>query len=107
MITFTYANMSVAREEMAEAYEDVRSDSSPTEWALFTYDESGKNIALLEKGQGYDNFLALLKDDQRAYGFVRVETGDELRYKTPKCTYFSIRTRETCAGSRRRSQSSG
>jgi hypothetical protein len=36
-------------------------------------------IALIETGTGYENLLTHFKDDVRAYGFVRIETGDELR----------------------------
>lgn len=49
--------------------------------AVFVYDDANK-IVLKESGTGYDSLLSHFADDVRAYGFVRIETGDELRYGT-------------------------
>ncbi|KAK3747044.1 hypothetical protein QZH41_017813, partial [Actinostola sp. cb2023] len=45
--------------------------------ALFGYDDSN-TIVHVKSGVGYDNFLEELKDDHRVYGYVRIESGDEL-----------------------------
>eukprot|EP00123_Amoebidium_parasiticum_P000880 comp11795_c0_seq1/m.6405 comp11795_c0_seq1/g.6405 ORF comp11795_c0_seq1/g.6405 comp11795_c0_seq1/m.6405 type:complete len:143 (-) comp11795_c0_seq1:444-872(-) len=65
------------KEAISAAYEDVRDDKTETSWAVFVYDDAGK-IMVGGKGSDYEEFLATLKDDCRAYGFVRIETGDEL-----------------------------
>jgi len=54
---------------MAAAYEAVRNDSSPEEWALFGYD--GNNIIVMETGRGLDAFLERLEDEERNYGYLR------------------------------------
>ncbi|XP_065064962.1 coactosin-like protein [Rhopilema esculentum] len=70
--------MSADRDSIMPAYEDVRNDSSETTWAAFSYSEDGKTIAFDESGNDYSQFLAKLNDDNRVYGFVRMETGDEM-----------------------------
>ena len=40
---------------MYNAYEDVRNDNSPTNWAVFKYE--GKQIVLAATGEPYDEFL--------------------------------------------------
>lgn len=64
------------KEAIAEAYEDVRSDSTPTSWLLLSYDEN--RIILSATGTDYDDFKSRFTDDDRLFGFVRVVTGDEL-----------------------------
>eukprot|EP01147_Barroeca_monosierra_P008695 gene8695-1084_t len=68
--------MPVDREAMYDAYNEVRSDDNETSWATFKYQD--KLITLDGKGEKYEDFLARLGDDERVYGFVRFETGDEL-----------------------------
>lgn len=48
------------------------------ERAAFNYLEDGKSIGLLGTGANYDEFLSLLTDDARIYGYIRVECGDEM-----------------------------
>eukprot|EP00127_Corallochytrium_limacisporum_P004239 Clim_evm184s157 gene=Clim_evmTU184s157 len=62
---------------MRAMYDDVRNDNSETAWAVFVYDDSNQ-IVPREKGTDYDALVASLKDDERAYVFLRIETGDEL-----------------------------
>ncbi|XP_069113829.1 coactosin-like protein [Argopecten irradians] len=59
-----------------EAYEDVRSDSSETNWAVLKYD--GNKIVLDSTGEDYTEFVDKFSDDDRGFGFLRIETGDEL-----------------------------
>uniref|UniRef100_UPI0037546DC7 coactosin family protein n=2 Tax=unclassified Salmonella TaxID=2614656 RepID=UPI0037546DC7 len=61
-----------------KAYEDVRSDTSSTVWAVFKYD--GKNIIYdqSDHGDNYDDVLNFCEDDNRFYAFVRIEAGDEM-----------------------------
>lgn len=66
----------IDKEAIHEAYEDVRNDSTPTNWAILGYD--GKNIVLDSKGSDYDEFKSKFTDDDRLYGFLRLNTGDEL-----------------------------
>ncbi|KAI0220688.1 Coactosin-like protein [Lamellibrachia satsuma] len=44
--------------------------------AVFKYDENRINHE--SSGSDYDDFKALFSDDERAFGFVRLQTGDEL-----------------------------
>jgi hypothetical protein len=66
----------IHKEEIAEAYEDVRNDSTPTAWALLTYDNN--TIILGGTGTDYEEFRSKFTDDERLFGFVRVTSGDEL-----------------------------
>eukprot|EP00051_Salpingoeca_urceolata_P026511 m.477610 g.477610 ORF g.477610 m.477610 type:complete len:143 (+) comp20883_c0_seq1:78-506(+) len=68
--------MPVDEDVMRDAYAEVRADDNDTEWAVFKYED--KLITLAAKGAGYDEFLQHYSDDERVYGFVRLETGDEL-----------------------------
>eukprot|EP00056_Hartaetosiga_gracilis_P014433 m.240547 g.240547 ORF g.240547 m.240547 type:complete len:143 (-) comp15409_c0_seq1:31-459(-) len=63
-------------EPMYDAYEDVRNNDTETSWASFKYE--GKVIKVSATGTDYNEFLNELNDDERVYGFVRFETGDEL-----------------------------
>ena len=60
---------------LAQAYQDVRSDSNPTTWAVFGY--SGNKIVLEGSGSGdFAEFSSHFDDSKAQYGFVRVTTGD-------------------------------
>jgi hypothetical protein len=67
----------IQKEPIAEAYEDVRNDQSPTTWALLGYDDSN-TIVLLSTGSDYEEFRSQFSDDNRLFGFVRLTAGDEL-----------------------------
>jgi hypothetical protein len=66
----------IQKEAIAEAYEDVRNDSTPTSWALLTYDNN--TIVLGGTGSDYEEFRSKFTDDERLFGFVRLTSGDEL-----------------------------
>jgi hypothetical protein len=54
---------------------DVRADSSPTNWAILTYNAPSKSKTLKVHGSGsggFDEFLAALQDDLVCYGLVRL-----------------------------------
>lgn len=63
-------------DEVTSAYQDVRSDTTETNWLLLEYDD--KDIKLSEIGMDYDNLLAKFDETNRAFAFVRVISGDEL-----------------------------
>ena len=63
-------------DEIRAAYEDVRSDESETNWAVFKYD--GKLIGHAGSGVEYQEFLDQCGDDERVYSYLRFETGDEM-----------------------------
>lgn len=67
----------VDKEGLRTAYEDVRSDDSETAWAVFKYNEDNM-IAVSATGTEYDAMLETFGDDERAFAYVRVYTGDEL-----------------------------
>ena len=63
-------------EEAARAVlADVRSDATPTNWAILTYNAPSKSKTLKVLGSGsggFDEFLAALQDDLVCYGLVRL-----------------------------------
>ncbi|CAB3370765.1 coactosin-like protein [Cloeon dipterum] len=66
----------INRSEIKEAYEDVRSDSTPTDWAVFKFE--GSSIKCTVKGEGFDDFRAQFTDDERAFAYLRLQMGDEM-----------------------------
>jgi len=64
------------KDNMLAAYEDVRNDSSDTAWAVFKFE--GTSVIVDSTGVDYEEFETKFGDDERAFGFVRVFTGDEL-----------------------------
>ncbi|KXJ17715.1 Coactosin-like protein [Exaiptasia diaphana] len=50
---------------------------SLTVMALFGYSDN-EQIVHLKSGVDYCDFLGAFADDQRLYGFARIETGDEM-----------------------------
>jgi hypothetical protein len=66
----------IDKEAVRNAYEEVRSNTSPTTWLVLNYND--QNIELQSTGSDYNDFKSLFSDDERLYGFVRIDTGDEL-----------------------------
>lgn len=64
------------KDSMLAAYEDVRNDSSETAWAVFKFE--GNSLIVDSTGEEYEEFVDKFGDDERAFGFVRIYTGDEL-----------------------------
>ncbi|KAK2190915.1 hypothetical protein NP493_65g07065 [Ridgeia piscesae] len=67
----------VDRDAVITAYQDVRDDKTDTTWAVFKYDDENR-INHESSGSDYDDFKVLFSDDERAFGFVRMTTGDEM-----------------------------
>lgn len=67
------ANMttSIDRDKIREAYEDVRSDNSETEWAVFKFE--GTHIVCSAKGTQFEKFREQFADDERAFGYIRLQ----------------------------------
>uniref|UniRef100_A0A1W7RAM9 Coactosin-like protein n=1 Tax=Hadrurus spadix TaxID=141984 RepID=A0A1W7RAM9_9SCOR len=70
----------VDKDALYIAYEDVRSDLSKTMWALFKYE--GTRIIHDSSGEDLSDVALKLTDDDRAFIFVRVATGDEMSKRT-------------------------
>ncbi|CAL1284922.1 unnamed protein product, partial [Larinioides sclopetarius] len=66
----------VDKEGVRDAYQDVRSDTSGTNWALFRY--KGAEIVHDCSGENLQELKDALSDDERAFAFVRVFAGDEM-----------------------------
>ena len=67
----------VSDPSVAAAYQEVRSDSNPTTWAVFGYSGKTNKVVLQTKGEsGWSDFVNALKDDEAQYGFFRFTTGD-------------------------------
>lgn len=67
---------SLDKDAIREAYEDVRSNLTDNEWAVFKFD--GLKIVCSEKGIGFDEFCAQFHDNERAFGYIRIQMGDEM-----------------------------
>ncbi|XP_018563391.1 coactosin-like protein isoform X2 [Anoplophora glabripennis] len=63
-------------ESVRAAYDDVRSDSSETQWAVLKFD--GSKIAPSATGADFGKFKEQFSDNERAFGYIRVQTGDEM-----------------------------
>jgi len=59
-----------------EAYEDVRSDQTETNWCCMKYDQG--DIALDSSGTDFNELREKFGDDERAFAFMRVQTGDDM-----------------------------
>jgi hypothetical protein len=67
--------------EIREAYEDVRSDSTETNWLLITYEEGSGNKRWVLAGKGSGGLLELksrITDSFLGFGYLRVVAGDEM-----------------------------
>ncbi|XP_053678956.1 coactosin-like protein [Anopheles nili] len=67
---------SLDKDAIREAYEDVRSNLSDHEWAVFKFD--GLKIVCSAKGQGFQEFCGEFQNDERAFGYIRIQMGDEM-----------------------------
>ncbi|CAK1543637.1 unnamed protein product [Leptosia nina] len=66
----------IDRDTIRAAYEDVRSDGSPTEWAVFKFE--GARIICSARGSDFSEFRTHFADDERAFGYLRMQMGDEM-----------------------------
>ncbi|CAG4983289.1 unnamed protein product [Parnassius apollo] len=64
------------RDTIRAAYEDVRSDATPTEWAVFKFE--GSRIVCSARGSDFTEFRKQFADDERAFGYLRLQMGDEM-----------------------------
>lgn len=66
-------------QEIAEAYEAVRSDKSETTWLVLKYEDAkSDNLKLFKSGTGdIGEMTECLGDDEAAYGYVRVKLGND------------------------------
>eukprot|EP01101_Sappina_pedata_P010007 TRINITY_DN6197_c0_g1_i1.p2 TRINITY_DN6197_c0_g1~~TRINITY_DN6197_c0_g1_i1.p2 ORF type:complete len:144 (-),score=86.07 TRINITY_DN6197_c0_g1_i1:148-579(-) len=61
---------------IAQGYQDVRSDSNPTNWVVLEY-ATKSSLRVKASGSGdYNEFLSNFEDDKAQFGFLRVTTGD-------------------------------
>lgn len=67
---------SLDKDAIREAYEDVRSDLTDTEWAVFKFD--GAQIIVHGRGQCFEEFRQQFGDSERAFGYIRIQMGDEI-----------------------------
>eukprot|EP01120_Amphizonella_sp_Union-15-10_P011236 TRINITY_DN4714_c0_g1_i1.p1 TRINITY_DN4714_c0_g1~~TRINITY_DN4714_c0_g1_i1.p1 ORF type:complete len:156 (-),score=37.56 TRINITY_DN4714_c0_g1_i1:30-458(-) len=64
--------------DIASAYQDVRSDKTDTRWLYLKYDDN-KTLSLGGTGSGgLDELAANFSPTERAYGYLRVTSGDDL-----------------------------
>jgi len=80
--------------DVATAYQDVRDDSTSTDWAVFGYDSDlgggDQNVVRLQAtgSDGVDGLVQQLSPGIPAYGFLRVTSGDELS-RRPKFVFIT------------------
>lgn len=67
---------SMDKEVIREAYEDVRSNLNDIEWAIFKFEST--EIICSAKGSGFDEFQQQFADNERAFGYIRIQMGDEM-----------------------------
>ncbi|GLV36450.1 scraps [Carabus blaptoides fortunei] len=67
---------SIDSEAIREAYEDVRADNSSTLWAVFKFE--GARIVCSAKGSEFPEFREQFSNGERAFGYIRLQTGDEM-----------------------------
>jgi len=72
-------NMSTAvdKDAIRQAYDDVRSDTSETEWAVFKFD-AGNRLGVTATGKEFGDFKNHFENDDRGFGYIRIKTGDEM-----------------------------
>jgi len=71
-------NMATTLDKAAilEAYNEVMADKNEIEWAAFTFEANKLGVAA--KGSDFDEFKSHFKPDDRAFGYIKIHTGDEL-----------------------------
>jgi len=67
---------SMDTETVRGAYDDVRADNSETQWAVFKFE--GPRIICSLKGTSFEEFREQFSETERAFGYIRLQTGDEL-----------------------------
>ena len=60
-----------------EAYLDVRSDTSETDWAVFGYNDAGAIEVQGTGSDGVDGMKAKFDDATSQYAYLRITSGDE------------------------------
>ncbi|KAJ3019182.1 hypothetical protein HKX48_002316 [Thoreauomyces humboldtii] len=64
--------------DISSAYDDVRNDKTPTNWLVLNYPTDKDTIALGGKGEGgLAEFTEQLKEDQAAFGYLRIVVGND------------------------------
>ena len=63
---------------ISQAYDDVRSDSTETNWLKIGYESAAKLVLVGTGTGGLEEFVSQFGDDTEcAFGYARVVTGDE------------------------------
>ena len=71
--------------DLKAAVEDIRDNSTPTDWACFGYEGKTK-IKLVGTGSdGLDGFRKTLVDNEALYGFIRMTSGDQESKRAKFC----------------------
>jgi len=72
-------NMSTAvdKDAIRGAYDDVRSDTTDTEWAVFKFDQENR-LGVTATGKEFADFKSHFGNGDRGFGYIRIKTGDEM-----------------------------
>ncbi|KAI8827173.1 uncharacterized protein EV422DRAFT_512917 [Fimicolochytrium jonesii] len=65
--------------DVQAAYDDVRNDKTPTNWLLLSYANDAKDVLTLSGSGtgGLAEFTDKLRDDQAAFGYLRIIVGND------------------------------
>ncbi|XP_061198023.1 coactosin-like protein [Saccostrea echinata] len=66
----------VNKDDITPVYEAVRDDNNDTNWLVLKYTDT--EITVDSQGTDYEEFKSKFQDDERAFGYVRLITGDEM-----------------------------
>jgi len=75
---------SLDREAIRDAYTQVMSDNNGVEWAAFKFDESNQ-LVVGGTGDQFDQFKACFGPDDRGFGYIKIQTGDEMSKRARFC----------------------
>jgi len=75
---------SLDREAIRDAYTQVMSDNNGVEWAAFKFDENN-TLVVGGTGDQFDQFKAMFGPDDRGFGYIKIQTGDEMSKRSRFC----------------------
>jgi len=77
---------------VGKAYNDVRTDSNPAQWAVFGYENAGKGkINVQATGSGdWSEFASHFKDNESQYGYIRFQIAADKDSETKRAKFVFV-----------------
>ncbi|KAG0726158.1 Coactosin-like protein [Chionoecetes opilio] len=66
----------IDRDGLRDAYSEVRDDKTEISWAVLKYE--GSQVMVAAKGEAFEDFKSQFSEDERAFAYIRLQTGDEM-----------------------------